>query len=171
MTGFYRETAKKRKRYINVSEAVINLYRTSYRVGVEQDRVAIYKGRKLVSPRLSDTLAVKLLGGPTSSIYLDVVKNPDMLLSLDNLPYYSFHIEDITAINGRTQYVVSFKPQRVLPYALYYGKLYIDREKLSFTRAEFYLDVSERHKAIEAILRRKPSVLRFKPLEVGYLVN
>ena len=56
-------------------------------------------------------------------------------------------------------------------YALFIGKLYIDYERLSFTRAEFGLDMANRVKAVEAILHKKPVGLRFRPQEVAYLVT
>ena len=95
---------------------------TPYTQDAGRDRVRILKGRRLLSPKLSDTLAVKLLGGPTASIYLDVVKNPDLLLSPEMLPLYDFHLEEPAAIDERPQYVVSFRPNRQLPYALYYRR-------------------------------------------------
>lgn len=171
LTGFYRETAQKGRRYINISEAVIDIYKTPYNETADRDRVQIFKGRKLLSQKASDTLAVKLLGGPNMSIYVDVVKNPDVILDLESLPYYKFRMEESTTINDRPQYVINFEPQAILPYALYYGKLYIDKERLSFTRAEFFLDMNDRNKATQAILRKKPFGLRFKPVEVSFLVN
>lgn len=171
LTGFYRETAQKGRRYINISEAVIDVYKTPYTQTVDRDRVQIFKGRKLLSQKSSDTLAVKLLGGPTMSVYVDIVKNPDVLLDIESLPYYSFRMEEATNIDNRPQYVISFQPQAILPYALYQGKLYIDKERLSFTRAEFFLDMNDSNKATQAILRKKPFGLRFKPVEVSFLVN
>ena len=103
------------------------------------DRVQLQKGRRLLSPKTSDTLAVKVVGGPNLSIYLDIVKNGDALLSMENLNYYDFHIEEPVNLDNRMQYVVSFRPRVSLMYALFYGKLYIDFEKLAFTRAEFSL--------------------------------
>ena len=108
LTGFYRETAQKGRRYINISEAVIDIYKTPYDEGVDRDRVQIFKGRKLLSQKASDTLAVKLLGGPNLSVYVDVVKNPDVLLDLESLPYYKFRMEESTTINDRPQYVINF---------------------------------------------------------------
>lgn len=171
LTGFYRESARKRKRYINIAEAVIHMDKSSYTNNAVADRVQILKGRQLVSPKKSDTLSVKLLGGPTTATYLDIVKNPDLLISPEILPFYDFHMEEATTINERPHYVVSFLPNRELPFALYYGKLYIDKERLSFTSAEFYLDLSNRTKAIQTILHKKPKGLRFKPIEVAYRVN
>jgi hypothetical protein len=114
---------------------------------------------------------VKLLGGPNLSTYVDIVKNPEILLSRETLAYYSFKMEESVMIDARPQYVISFRPQAILPYALYYGKLFIDRERLSFTRAEFNLDMDDRNKATDAILKKKPFGLKFRPLEVSFLVT
>ncbi|WP_085535651.1 carboxypeptidase-like regulatory domain-containing protein [Massilibacteroides vaginae] len=171
LTGFYRETAQKGRRYINISEAIIDIYKTPYSREIDQDRVQIYKGRKLLSQKRGDTLVVKLLGGPNLSIFLDVVKNPDILLDKETLSHYAFRMEEPVMIDNRAQYVISFQPQVIMPYALYYGKLYIDKDKLAFTRAEFKLSMDDINKATQAILKKKPFGLRFKPTEVSFLVN
>jgi hypothetical protein len=170
-TGFYRETVRKRRNYINISEAIINVYKTSYSEGVDRDRVQIYKGRKLLSPKPGDTLLVKFEGGPTLSTYLDIVKNKEILLDKETLHYYKFKMENPVMIDEQLNYVVSFAPQVVLPYSLFYGKLYINAETLTFSIAEFNLDMSDHNKATQAILRKKPFGMRFKPEEVSYLVT
>lgn len=43
LTGFYRETAQKGKRYINISEAIIDVYKTPYDEDASRDRVQILK--------------------------------------------------------------------------------------------------------------------------------
>lgn len=171
LTGFYRETVQKRSNYINISEAVIDVYKTAYTESVAQDRVQILKGRKLLSQRKSDTLAVKLLGGPNLSIFVDIVKNPDILLDPEILPYFSFRMDKVTQINGRDQYMVSFQPQTAQQYLLYSGIFYIDKESLAFTRAEFHLDMDDRNKASELMLRKKPVGLRFRPDKLSYIVS
>lgn len=172
LTGFYRETIRKRRNYINISEAVIEIYKTPYTSqGIESDRVQIYKGRQLVSIKPSDTLAVKFQGGPTLSNYADIVKNPDVMLDPENLHFYKFTIEDVVMINERPHYIVEFNPQVILPYALYFGKLYIDKETLTFSRAEFSLSMDNRNKVTQAILKKKPYKLQFKPEEVAFLVT
>ncbi|GHV20480.1 hypothetical protein FACS1894174_02420 [Bacteroidia bacterium] len=172
LTGFYRETTKKRRNYINIAEAVIQVYKTPYDENVVYDRVQILKGRKLLSTKKSDTLAVKLVGGPNLSILTDIVKNPDILLDKESIAYFKFSMADMTMINDRPHFVVKFEPLGVnLPYALYYGKFFIDTETLSFTRAEFNLDMKDRTKATGMILKKKPAGLRFKPEEVSYIIS
>lgn len=172
LMAFYRETVQKSRRYISVSEAVVDVYKSAYNIrNTDCDRIRLQKGRRLLSPKLNDTLAVKVIGGPNMSVFLDVVKNEDALLSMDNLNFYEFCMEEPVNLDNRMQYVISFRPRVNLSYALFFGKLYIDYEQLSFTRAEFALDMEDRVKAVQAILHKKPLGLRFRPQEVSYLVN
>ena len=170
-TGFYRETVQKSKKFINISEAVIYMYKSSYSNNIANDRVQIYKGRNLITTKVSDTLAVKLLGGPNLSVYADIVKNPEILFDEETLHYFNFKMENSKFLDEKQQYVISFEPAIILHYPLYYGTLYIDKETLTFTRAEFYLDMKDRNKATEAILRKKPSGLRFRPEEVSFIIS
>ena len=104
LTAFYRETVQKRRRYISVSEAVMDVYKTDYNSrDVDRDKVQLLKGRRLLSQKQSDTLAVKVVGGPNLSLYLDIVKNGDALLSTDNLDYYEFRMEDPVNLDNRMQ--------------------------------------------------------------------
>ncbi|MDR3339406.1 MAG: carboxypeptidase-like regulatory domain-containing protein [Candidatus Symbiothrix sp.] len=171
LTGFYRETAQKGKKYINISEAVIHIYKSSYKSDAESDRVQVLKGRKLVSPKKSDTLSVKLLGGPNLSAYVDIVKNPYMLLDKEILPYYEYKLGDAASINDRMQYVVHFSPQALTAAPLYRGTYYIDQQTLAFTRAEFQIDMRDKDKVTSLILMRKPKGLRFSPESVEYVVG
>ncbi|MDR2775361.1 MAG: carboxypeptidase-like regulatory domain-containing protein [Tannerella sp.] len=171
LTGFYRETIQKRRKYINISEAVIEIYKGPYNQSADLDRVKILKGRKLISPKVSDTLSVKLQGGPNMTVYMDVVKNPYFLLEPELIQYYTYKMGETTSIDDRLQYAVHFEPQMILPYPLYIGTFYIDRETLSFTRAEFKIDMRDKQKVTNAILIEKPRGLRFTPEEVSYVVT
>lgn len=171
LTGFYRETIKKNRTYINVSEAVVDIFKSPYDQGVVRDNVQILKGRKLISPDPKDTLMIKLLGGPTLSVFVDIVKNPELVLDPNTLNYYRFSMADAVMIDDRSHYVVNFEPNITLEYALYYGKLYIDKETFNISRAEFNLSMDDKNKATQAILRKKPFGLRFNPELISFLVN
>ena len=168
---FYRETAMKRQHFICVAEGVVDMYKTSYQKGNGRDGVAISKGRRLLSPKRGDTLTVKVLGGPVAPVQLDVVKNTDFLLNSEELDHYELKMEVPTSIADRSQYVISLTPRMKLPYALHFGKLYIDRETLAFTRVELSLDMSDRQKATDVMLIKKPMGVRFKPKEMSLLVD
>ncbi|MGL4851469.1 MAG: carboxypeptidase-like regulatory domain-containing protein [Phocaeicola sp.] len=172
LTSFYRETVQKGKRYIALSEAVMDIYKSAY--GTEEiarDKVRITKGRRLMSQKSSDTLAIKMVGGPTLAVTVDVVKNPETLFEHHNLNYYSYRMEDPVTIDNQMHYVVSFEPRVQLDYALFGGKFYIDTERLSISRAEFSLDMTNKLNATRAILHKKPAGLHFKPQELTFLIT
>lgn len=170
LTGFYREVIQKRKRYINISEAVVHIFKTPYTRGFEHDRVQVFKGRKLLSQKAGDTLVVKLEGGPNLSLYIDFIKNKELLLDKTEMENYSFRFGEPAMIDNRPHHQVNFQPRLLLPYALYYGSLYIDKETMTITRAEFNLSMDDRSKATQAMLRKKPFGLRFKPEQMTFLV-
>ena len=169
---FYRETVRKRSRYIYVSEAVSRMYKTGYGDGVYRDRTALEKSRVLLSQRKADTLGVKVQGGPTQALTFDVVKNKEILFDREEMSYYIFEMGMPTYINDRLQFVIHFRPGSPLPeWALYRGTLYIDRELLSFTRIEMALDMSDVNKAVRAMVVRKPLTLRLTPKELSIVIN
>ena len=147
------------------------MYKTAYDRSTARDRVAIRKGRRLLSPKKGDTLSVKVMGGPMQPIQLDLVKNTDFLLNAEELAYYDFKMEVPEVIAGRTQFVVGISPRALLPYPLFFGKLYIDCETKAFTRAELSLDVNDRQKATNFMLVSKPNGVRFRPRELSCLVD
>jgi hypothetical protein len=171
LKAFYRETAMKRKHFIYVAEGVEDMYKTPYTRGISRDRVAIVKGRRLLSQKQGDTLGLKVMGGPVLPVQLDVVKNYDLLLNKEDLDAYSFSWGTPEFINDRMQMVVLIEPLYQREWALYHGKLYIDNERLAFTRIELSLDMSDKDKATRTMLVRKPMGVRFKPKELSCVVD
>ena len=170
---FYRETVRKRSRYIYVSEAVARMYKTGYDGTVYRDRTALEKSRVLLSQRRTDTLSVKMQGGPTQAMTFDVVKNFEILLDKDELALYEFEMGMPTYIGDRLQFVVNFRPSayKEVEWARYYGTMYIDRELLSFTRIEMSLDMSDITKATRMMIVRKPLTLRLTPRELSVVIS
>ena len=171
LKAFYRETAMKRKHYIYVAEGVEDMYKTPYTRSVHRDRVSIVKGRRLLSQKQGDTLGVKVLGGPVLPVQLDVVKNHDILLNKEELDGYKFSMDIPEYINDRLQYVVRIEPGIVKDYALFNGRFYIDCERLAFTRIELELDMSDKEKATNRMLVKKPFGVKFKPRELSCVID
>lgn len=168
---FYRETAMKRQRFVNISEAVLRLYKSPYSQSIYRDYTGIEKSRNLVSPRAADTLSVKVLGGPTQAIDLDIAKNPSMLFDEEYLDLYSLSMDSPVYFDERLQLVIKMTPGHDSPVALYNGTIYIDAETLAFSRIEMSLDMSSEENATRAMLVRKPMGLRFKPREMSFVVS
>ncbi len=172
LSAFYRETIRKNSRYMSISEAMIDVLKTDYtHRRITSDRVRIAKARRLLSQKQSDTLSVKVSGGPNLALIMDMAKNPDLLFDNESVRYYQFHQEASVMIDDRIHYVIRFTPSAQVNYALCAGKLFIDSETLAFTRAEFSLDLSSHEKAEKQVLRRKPLGLRFRLLDVDFIVS
>ena len=171
LRGFYRETVQKRNRFISVSEGVVDLYKTAYNRQHWRDGVAILKGRRLLSQKPSDTLSVKLQGGPVLPVHLDLVKERDILLNEEELSKYDLSFMTSKTTGDRPQYVIELKPRVVTDYALYRGRLYIDQETLTFTKIDLQLDMTDVDKVTRMILRKKPFGLRFTPRELTLSID
>lgn len=169
---FYRETVQKRQRFIYVSEAVTQTYKSASSNFWGRDRAAVVKSRLLTSPRQSDTLGVKVLGGPAMAADLDIVKKRSSVLDLSQFGMYRFEMSIPDVIDGRSQFVIRFSPVPGVETenALQYGTLYIDRQTFAFSRIEAFLDMSDIDKATRAMLVRRPAGLRFKPKELSLVL-
>jgi len=170
MTGFYRETIKQRRDYLAISEAVVDIYKAPYST-MQNDQVKIYKGRKGTNVKKADTLMVQLQGGPNVSMLLDIVKNTDLSIALDNLDNYQFEFSTMVNIDDQPNWVISFKPSVVKEEPLYNGKLYISQNNVAITRAEFSLDLDDADKAARVFVQKKPMGLIFMPTSTSYLVT
>ena len=170
MKGFYRETIKKNRTYVAISEAIVNIHKAGYRQ-LKDDQVQIYKGRKSQDVKKMDTLLFKLQGGPNTSLLLDVVKNPYNLLSDDFIENYNFSIKSITKINDKIHYVIEFKQKENIDIPLYYGLLYIESTNLALSSAKFSLNLSNEEEASRMFIKRKPAGVKVTPTSADYLVN
>ena len=170
MTGFYRETIRQRRDYLSISEAVVDIYKAPY-PSLQSDQVKIYKGRKGTNVKKADTLMVQLQGGPNVSMLLDIVKNTDLSIALDNLDNYQFEFVNMVNIDNKPNWVISFSPGVIKEEPLYFGKLYISQDALAITRAEFSLDLNDADKASRVFVQKKPMGLIFLPTSTSYLVT
>ena len=86
------------------------------------------------------------------AVELDLVKNRQFILHPSELMQYRLELLAPEVIDERMQFVIRLSPAVERPYALHFGKIYLDQESLSFTRIELSLDVSDPVKATEAML-------------------
>lgn len=170
MTAFYRETIKKRRPYVSLSEAVVEIVKQPNLSG-RGDYAQIYKGRKSTDYTKLDTLAFKIQGGPYTNLMLDIMKNPELIFTEDMLGNYRFSLEDVTKINDRLTYIVRFSQRPHLTEPLYYGELYIDTENLALTGAIFNLNVENKDAASQMFIKRKPVGCKVYPTEASYHVD
>jgi hypothetical protein len=170
MTAFYRETIRRRKRNVSLSEAVVTVYKSPYS-SPRPDGVELYKARKSTDYSRLDTVALKLQGGPFNALYVDLIKYPDYVLSEDYIDDYDFYFERNTRIDDRPIFVIGFRQKPGVVEPLYQGKLFIDGERKVLTSAIFSLNITDRNLASRMFVRRKPANASVYPTEVSYRVD
>ncbi|MGC9343415.1 MAG: carboxypeptidase-like regulatory domain-containing protein [Bacteroidales bacterium] len=168
MTGFYRETIKNRRNYVSISEAVVDIYKSGYKNTLQIDQVKIDKGRKSADVEKMDTILFKLQGGPTVSLLLDVVKNPYILLTEEYAKVYNFTLENVISLDDRLHYVVEFKQKPYIKDPYYYGRLFIDMDKLAISEAEFSLNTENEDQAARFFIEKKPVGMNLIPEKATY---
>jgi hypothetical protein len=168
MRGFYRETIQRGKNYVSISEAIIDIYKGSYTNEYQVDQVKLFKGRKSADVEKMDTILFKVQGGPNTTILMDVVKNPYILLSDEYLSIYDFSLTDVISIDDRLHYVISFNQKDYVDDPYYKGRLYIEMDKLAISEAEFELNVENQDEAARLFIQRKPMGMSVIPERAAY---
>jgi hypothetical protein len=170
MSAFYRETIKKRRTYVSLSEAVVQIYKQPY-MSSRYDVAQLFKARKSTDYSKLDTVTFKLQGGPYTTLYLDIMKNPEMIFTEDMIGNYEFSLDNITKINDRLIYVLGFKQRAHITDPLYFGKLFIDTESLAITSATFNLNIENRMLVSDMFIKKKPAGAKVFPTLAAYHVD
>lgn len=171
MTGFYRETVRKNRSYISIGEAIVEVFKAPYQNDLRFDAVRIYKGRKSNEVEKMDTVLFKLQGGPTTTLYLDVVKNPETFLTKESLSQYDLELSSIVVIDDRTNYVINFYQKPSISTPLYQGRMFIDIETYAVAQVEFSFNLENKELATSMFIRKKPLGMQVTPEITSYLVR
>jgi hypothetical protein len=171
MTAFYRETIKKNRTYVSIGEAVVEIFKAPYDNVVRFDGARIYKGRKNSDTGKMDTVLFKLQGGPVTSLQLDLVKNPETLLTTESMKQYDYVLSNIVEIDNKRNYVIDFKQKPSIETPKFLGKLYIDVESYAISEIEFGFDLSNKEQATSMFIRKKPLGMDVTPTAANYLVK
>jgi hypothetical protein len=170
MTAFYRETIKKRKKNISLSEAVVNIHKTPYS-SVQQDVVELYKARKSTDYSKIDTLTLKLQGGPFNTLFIDMMKYPKYIFTEKTLQLYNYTFERSLRINDNLIYVINFEKLPHIQDQMYKGQLFIDVNNNILTSAVYELEITNKELASKMFVRSKPANANVYPTNVAYKVD
>lgn len=170
MTAFYRESIRKGRNYVSLAEAVVDIQKQPY-TSYKYDAARLYKARKQSDYTRLDTLVFKLMGGPYNSLYLDVMKNPGILLTDKPFESYRFQFNKVEYMDNRMVYVVDFNHSPYAEEPMYSGKLYIDATNMALKSAVFSLNLSNRIEAMRFFIRKKPFNAEVTPIQADYRID
>ncbi len=170
MVGFYRETVRKNNRYISVTEAVLDIYKSPYNA-LASDQARIYKARRSTDMNNMDTIFVKYKGGVTTALELDMAKHYAEIFFDDFTAVYDFYFEGITDINNRTHHIIAFNQKNGIDFPLFRGYFYIDALSKAIAKVEFNMNVENNEKATPIFIHKKPAGMRVNVTEAAYIIQ
>lgn len=171
MTAFYRETIRKNRSYISIGEALVEIFKAPYQNELRFDATRIYKGRKNSEMAKSDTVLFKLQGGPVTALELDLIKNPEAVLTREAVKYYNYRLTGVVEIDGKPSYIIEFYQKPDVNIPLFMGKLFIDTKSYALVSAEFGLNLTNKEEATSLFIRKKPLGMEVTPEVASYLVK
>lgn len=170
LTTFFREGIEYKKN-INLVEAVLMAYKTGFQNSVNSDQFKLIKMHRVANNDDRDTLITKVKSSLNSCLLLDVVKNPPDFLMSDYYGQYKFTHSDITTIDDRRIYVISFEQNELVFDPLYKGKLYIDAENYALVMARFEINPLYVRKTADELVLKRGKNLEVIPESVVYEVT
>jgi len=171
LTTFYREGVKKDDKFINYSEAVFKVYKSAYSGRIESDQMKLLKSRKIQNVNQNDTLIIKLKGGLSSSLALDIIKNSPSFLDPETFSSYNYYKYDITTIGDRSSYAIEFVQKETVYEPLLKGVVYIDMETLAILGANFQVNPEYVEKTADQLVVKRTRKYSIRPTSVSYTVN
>ncbi len=168
-TSFYREGVEYRKRLASLTESVMKIYKAPFQSGTDQ--VKMLKMRTIVNKNETDTLVTKFKSGINACLMLDLVKNiPDFLELDDKNPYVYVH-SDITVIDDRLAYVISFEQAPYINEPFYKGEIYVDKENHALLATRFEVNPALVEKAASQYISKKSRNIQITPQKITYSVS
>jgi len=171
MTAFYRESIKRKKRNLSLSEVVVDIYKSPYKRYQKREIIDLLKIRKDTDYSRLDTVAFKLAGGPYNTLTLDLIKYHDNFIPLFFMSNYDFWIHRTSEIDGLPVYVVKFKQKDEIKDPLFYGELFIDGDNKTLLSAIFSLNVSDKLKSSRLFVKKKPRNANVWPVKANFRVD
>jgi len=171
MTGFYREGVMKKRELQNYSEAIVQIYKSSYTGTLLGDQMKIYKSRKIENIKRTDTLAVRLKAGMSTCLELDGVRNLFDFLNRESMSDYRYRLSDIVTYDDESAYEIEFEQREDIDQPLYKGVVYINSTDFAILHAEFELNEALIHKMKESFIYNSTKGFNTWPVSVKYSVS
>jgi hypothetical protein len=171
LTGFYREGVMKKEELQVYSEAVLQIYKSSYTSSLLNDQIKVYKSRKVENTTSHDTLAIRLKAGLSTCLELDGIKNLFDFLSRENMAEYLYRISDIVSADDETAFVIDFEQREGIDLPRYKGSVYINTDDYAIVKADFELHPKYIRQMKDSFITSSSRGFSTWPLTVKYSVS
>lgn len=169
-SAFFREASRQNEAYISLSEAIIDIYKTSYDTE-ENDLIRLIKGRRGSNIQEAELVNLVVEGGLFNNLQLDLMKYGVSFLDPEYFNSYEYSILKMISYNDRPTYVIGFRFKANIEYPGFDGKLYLDKNSLALVRAEFHLSEESLNLAYSLLVKKVPPAYRIRPRYGNYQVE
>jgi hypothetical protein len=152
ITGFYREGVLRKNELQTYSEAVLKIYKSAYAGSLQNDQISIYRSRKLENLNRTDTLAVRLKAGLSTSLELDGARNLFDFITPGSIENYSYRLADIVRYDDESAYAIEFRQREITEFPLFSGTIYVNTSDFGIYKAEFEIPQSQISRVREAFV-------------------
>lgn len=171
MTGFYREGVLKKNELQTYSEAILQIFKSSYTATLQNDQIKVYKSRKIENVDRTDTLAIRLKAGLSTSLELDGARNLFDFISPEYMQDYNYRLADIVTYDDESAYAIEFEQKEGAELPLFRGTIYINTSDLGILNAEFEISPQKISKIKESFITSSAGGFVTWPTSVKYSVS
>ncbi len=171
ITAFFREAIKQDGKYVNVSEAVVQILKFPYDQPFNLEYVKFVKGRKYSDVEKIKDVKFRIEGGPFYFSRIDIARYMDFFPQDNAEPVYKYKFEGLDYEYGRMVFLISFAPIKDTGELLYKGILRIDTETYALVSAEFELSKKALKESRKYFIRKESGKIKAKPGFAKYYIN
>jgi len=171
MTTFYREGIDHDSRNIDLTESVLQVYKTGHRSSAAEDQVKLIKKRRVLSRSVADTIFPKMRSGINSCLILDIIKELPEFIDPGGEATYKYSHTGRSTIDGRAVNIITFKQSEHIKEAMYTGKLFVETESKALAEVRFEINPDLVGKATHMFVDKKSTGLKITLQQAQYIVS
>ncbi|HLN21325.1 MAG TPA: carboxypeptidase-like regulatory domain-containing protein [Bacteroidales bacterium] len=171
MTGFYREGVLRKNELQTYSEAILKIYKSPYSTSFQNDQIVVIKSRKIENLDRSDTLAVRLKAGLSTSLELDGARNFYDFINPESIKDYNFRLTDIVRYGDESAYAIEFESRQNSEFSFFRGTIFINTYDFGILNVDFEITPSRIDKIKESFISSSSGGFVTWPVSVKYNVT
>ena len=172
LKAFYREGVLRKDKLQTYSEAILDIYKSSYSGGFLNDQIKVFKSRKIENINVNDSLTVRLKAGLSTCLELDGIRNTFDFLSNEIIPDYSYRITDIVSYDSESAWEIEFtQKEGAEEPPMFKGSVFINTTDYAVLKADFEINTGYLKKMRDSFITSNSKGFITWPVSVKYSVS
>jgi len=171
LTGFFRESIRQDGGYVQVSEAVVEIFKPPYDEPFSLEKVRFIKGRRSNAVEDMNFVQFRLQGGPFYFSRVDVARYLDFLPENNQPSLYKYWYSGGDEMWGRRVIKIGFEPYNDSGDLLYEGEMVVDAESFAIAAVNFQMTRNALKQSRKYLIRKESRKLKAKPYLAKYHID